>query len=203
MCLEGTYGGHLVQPSCSSRAIGCFHPLYAFFLSLSLAKSSVFIRAGLLAFLPDFAFVVMELSWAWRRWSLNIQEVSWALLPSSTLAHKTLLRRSLKMWKSVLLNSRTLSLLFSLLPTPRILNSTILCSLNPWLPLTFTTPTSLSLLVSYEVQHSTSPCWVLYHLEEELTMNALQEPPGLFMPCCVVPPVVETLLWLSVLKSGL
>lgn len=147
MCLEGTYGGHLVQPSCSSRAIGCFHPLYAFFLSLSLAKSSVFIRAGLLAFLPDFAFVVMELSWAWRRWSLNIQEVSWALLPSSTLAHKTLLRRSLKMWKSVLLNSRTLSLLFSLLPTPRILNSTILCSLNPWLPLTFTTPTSLSLLV--------------------------------------------------------
>ncbi|KAK4825309.1 hypothetical protein QYF61_026828 [Mycteria americana] len=39
-----------------------------------------------------------------------------------------------------------------------------------------------------KVQHSTSPRWLLGHLEEEVTISAFQEPPGLLMPCCVVPP---------------
>ncbi|KAK4826033.1 hypothetical protein QYF61_003854 [Mycteria americana] len=37
-----------------------------------------------------------------------------------------------------------------------------------------------------KVQHSTSPHWLLYHLEKEVTLNAFQEPLGLLMPCCVV-----------------
>ncbi|GAB0192653.1 hypothetical protein GRJ2_001730600 [Grus japonensis] len=39
-----------------------------------------------------------------------------------------------------------------------------------------------------KVQNGTSPCWVLYHLEKEVIIDAFQEPPGLLMPCCVVPP---------------
>ncbi|XP_072710958.1 uncharacterized protein [Ciconia boyciana] len=39
-----------------------------------------------------------------------------------------------------------------------------------------------------KVQHSTSPCWLLYHLEKEVIINTFQEPPRLLMPSCVVPP---------------
>lgn len=38
-----------------------------------------------------------------------------------------------------------------------------------------------------EVQHSTSAHLLLYHLETESVINSVQEPPGLLMPCCVVP----------------
>ncbi|KAK4824261.1 hypothetical protein QYF61_012527 [Mycteria americana] len=37
-----------------------------------------------------------------------------------------------------------------------------------------------------KVQHSTSPHWLLCHLEKEV-INTFQELPGLLMPCCVVP----------------
>jgi len=51
-----------------------------------------------------------------------------------------------------------------------------------------------------KVQHRTSPCGLLSHLEEEFVTNAVQEPPGLLVPCCVVPPTDVrvgrvTLLW--------
>ncbi|KAK4823607.1 hypothetical protein QYF61_004210 [Mycteria americana] len=39
-----------------------------------------------------------------------------------------------------------------------------------------------------KVQHSASPRLLLYHLEKEVIINTFQEPPGLLMPCCVVPP---------------
>ncbi|KAK4822239.1 hypothetical protein QYF61_011880 [Mycteria americana] len=39
-----------------------------------------------------------------------------------------------------------------------------------------------------KVWHSTSPRWLLYHLEKEVIINTFQEPPGLLMACCVVPP---------------
>ncbi|KAK4822002.1 hypothetical protein QYF61_006616 [Mycteria americana] len=39
-----------------------------------------------------------------------------------------------------------------------------------------------------KVQHSTSPRWLLCHLEKEVIINTFQEPPRLLMPCCVVPP---------------
>jgi len=37
-----------------------------------------------------------------------------------------------------------------------------------------------------KVQHSTSPHGLLYHLEKEVITNAVQNPPGSLMPCCVV-----------------
>ncbi|KAM9634999.1 uncharacterized protein ACIBXB_015978 [Morphnus guianensis] len=39
-----------------------------------------------------------------------------------------------------------------------------------------------------KVQHSPSPRWLLHHLEKEFPISAFQEPPGLLMPCRVVPP---------------
>ena len=39
-----------------------------------------------------------------------------------------------------------------------------------------------------KVQCSTSPRWLLHHLENEVIINTFQEPPGLLMPYCVVPP---------------
>ena len=49
------------------------------------------------------------------------------------------------------------------------------------------TPHQPLLVGENEVQHSTSPHWLLYHLEKEVIINAFQETPGLLMPCCVVP----------------
>lgn len=40
-----------------------------------------------------------------------------------------------------------------------------------------------------KVQHSTSPCWLLCHLEKEFILSAFQETPGFLTPCCVVPPI--------------
>jgi len=46
-------------------------------------------------------------------------------------------------------------------------------------------PKDLLIVGEYEVQQSISSCFLLYHLEEEVTVNTLQEPPGLLMSCCV------------------
>lgn len=37
-------------------------------------------------------------------------------------------------------------------------------------------------------QHSTSPVWFLYDLEKDLVISALQEPPGLSVPCYILSP---------------
>ena len=49
-------------------------------------------------------------------------------------------------------------------------------------------PNEPLLVGEYKVQQSTSPSWLLYDLAEGVITNALQEPPGLLMSCCVVPP---------------
>lgn len=67
----------------------CFHPLYASFLCLSLTRSILLIYTGLLALLPDFLLAGMNSSWAWRRWSLIINKLSWTPLPSRALFHGT------------------------------------------------------------------------------------------------------------------
>ena len=54
--------------------------------------------------------------------------------------------------------------------------------------MTFTFSTSPFLAGENKVQHRTSSCGLLYHLEKEVVLNAFQEPPGLPVPCCVVPP---------------
>jgi len=96
---------------------------------------------------------------------------------------------SLKRPKSALLKSRIVSLLCTLL--------TALSSKDLELHHFMVTAAkaALDLHVSHQsllvdenkVQHSTSLCWISYHLEKEAIINAFQEPPGLLMPCCVVP----------------
>lgn len=56
-----------------------------------------------LAFCVCLFFVGMHCSWAWRRSSLNINQLPWAPLTSKALSHGTLSSRSLKRSKSALL----------------------------------------------------------------------------------------------------
>lgn len=51
----------------------------------------------------------MNLSRVWRRWFLNINQLSWALLPSKALSHSALSSRSLKRPKPVLWKSRVMT----------------------------------------------------------------------------------------------
>ena len=125
----------------------------------------------------------MHCCWAWRRWSLNINHLSWAPLPSRALSHGTLPSRSLKRPKSALPNSRVVSLLCTLLPALRILNSTVSRSLQS---LELHVPHQPLLAGENKLQHSTSPHGLVYHLEKEVITKAFQEPPGLLMPCYAV-----------------
>lgn len=76
-------------------------------------------------------------------------------------------------------------LLFASLLPLRILRATIFSwSLQPRLPTTCPSPTSPCFFASR--RSSRAP--LLHHHSQELVLNALQEPPGLLGPCCVVPP---------------
>lgn len=44
-------------------------------------------------------------------------------------------------------------------------------------------PNEPFIVAEFEVQPSTSPCWLLCHLAEEVVIEALQEPPGLLILC--------------------
>lgn len=44
----------------SQATCPCYHPLSVFFFCLSLSRTCLFVHSGLLAFLPDFHFVVMH-----------------------------------------------------------------------------------------------------------------------------------------------
>ena len=78
---------------------------------------------------------------------MNTDQLSWAPLPSRAISHGILPSRSLRRPKSALLKSRVASLLRTRLAALRIVNPTVLWSLQPRLRLTFTFPTSPSLLV--------------------------------------------------------
>lgn len=77
----------------SQATCPCFYPLKAFFLCLTLFRNKLFIHTGFLVFLHYFLFVEMHLCLACRRWSLNIIQISWALLSSWALSHGTLSSR--------------------------------------------------------------------------------------------------------------
>ncbi|KAK4815292.1 hypothetical protein QYF61_026197 [Mycteria americana] len=98
------------------------------------------------------------------------------------LSHGTRLSRPLKRPKSALLESRVMSSLCILLGALRILNSTLLWALQPRLPLSVTFLASPSLLVR------TRSSIVPLLLEKEVIINGFQEPSGLLMTYCVVPP---------------
>lgn len=97
----------------SQATCPCFHPLQASFLCLNLSSSTLFLHADLLPFLHDLHFIGMHHSWAWRRWSLTINQLSWAPISSRAL--------SLRRPKSALLKSRAVSSLCTPLAGLRIL----------------------------------------------------------------------------------
>lgn len=49
-------------------------------------------------------------------------------------------------------------------------------------------PHELLLVCKHKVQQSTSPYWLLCHLDQEVVTDTLKESPGLIMPCCAGPP---------------
>lgn len=79
---------------------------------------------------------------------MNVNQLSWVPLSSKALSSVTLLSRYLKDLKSALQKSRTVILFFVLLHPLTILNSTILWSLQPRLPLAFPFPVSPTFFVS-------------------------------------------------------
>lgn len=92
------------------------------------------------------------------------------------LSHRILPGKSLKRPQSPLLKS---SLLFTLLPALRILNSTkISFDLHP--------PKQPLALCEQEVQQSASPYWLLY--PSEVITSALQDHPGSLTSFSQVPP---------------
>lgn len=109
----------------------CFHPLQASFLCLSLSRNSLLIYErppGISAWLPlywDVSLLSLE------EVTLNINQVSLSPLPSRTLSHGTILRKSSKSSKSVILKCRIMSLLCALFIA---LNPTTLWSLKPRIP---------------------------------------------------------------------
>lgn len=129
----------------------CFHPPYAFFVFWSMTRIFLLIHSGLLPFLPDFLYTSVDHSWNWRRWPLNIKNISWVPLSSTALSHRIFvlcLRRP-----KALLTSRVVSLIFTLLLPLRILSSTISWSLQSRMTLTFTSPVCLSFFHKYEASY--------------------------------------------------
>lgn len=61
-----------------------------------LSRNFVLIHVNLLSPLPDFLLIGLHWSWAWRKWYLNIDLLSWTSLSSRSLSHVILLSRSLK-----------------------------------------------------------------------------------------------------------
>lgn len=81
---------------------------------LSFIRGSLFIHAGFLLLLCDFLLVRVAKTWAWWRWSLKINQLSWTSLPSGIIFHGIFPSRCLKSTKSELLKSRVVILLFAL-----------------------------------------------------------------------------------------
>lgn len=89
-----------------------------------LYLASLLIHEGLLLLLPNFLLFGMHHFCAWKKWSLNINQLSKTLLPCRACSHVILPRRSLRRPNLALLKS--LVALPSLLT---VLNSTVLWSL--------------------------------------------------------------------------
>lgn len=124
-------------------------------------------------------FLLIEIGcfWVWRWWPLNINQLSWATVPSRALSYGTLPSKTLKRPKSALLKFGIVILLFTLFPLLRILNS-IIC-LQPSQP------------------QGAPPCQCAWGSTEQLsslTSLSLESgccclcTRGLHMPCSVVLP---------------
>lgn len=72
--------------------------------------------AGLLPTFPDFLLIWFHCSWAWRKWSLNINQLSWIPLPCRSCSHG-ILPRSLSRLQLTLLKSMVKILLPCFIPS--------------------------------------------------------------------------------------
>lgn len=79
-------------------------------------------------------------------------------------------------------------MLCTLLTALSILKATILWSRAAKAALERHVPRQPLLVGENKAQQRASPCWLLCHLEKEVIINTLQEPPVLLMACCVVLP---------------
>lgn len=152
------------------------------FFCLSLTRISLFFHAHLLEFSPDFLFVGMHFSWAWRKRSLNINLLPWASLPSRAFSCSTLPSRSLKRPVSVLPNSRAVSL-----HSPHCLKDLdhfMITEVKT--AFYFHIPSKPFFVGENKVQYSISPHWFFSHLEKEVTINAQWKPSQLHTLYCVV-----------------
>lgn len=135
-------------------------------------------------FLPFFLFAGIHHSWAWRRWSLNRNQILWTPLLCSALVHCTLPNRSQRS-KGLFSWSPGNELAVNLPPSYESLECHI-----PWsAALEHHIPHHHILAGENMIQYSTSPCWLLSHLEKESILSAFQETPGFLTPCCVIPPI--------------
>ena len=98
---------------------------------------------------------------------MNTDQLSWAPIPSRALSHGILPSRSLRRPKSALLKARVASLLHTLLAALRILNSTFHGTAARAV-LDFHIPHQPLLVGENKVHYRTSPCGLLYHLEEDI-----------------------------------
>lgn len=76
-----------------------FHRLLRVFLSS-------FIQASPLPLFPNFILLGMHQCWTWKKWCLNINQISWVFLPSNAITHWIIPVRSSKRSKLVVRMSR-------------------------------------------------------------------------------------------------
>ena len=117
----------------------------------------------------------MHQSWAWRKWCLNSNQLSWTFLPSRVLNHGIPPSRSLKSSPEVQDCDSTYC------PA----SSTQAPELHHLLVTEAKAAPSLHILnwsffvCQYKIQQHISPHWLLHHLYQKVFVNALQEPPRL------------------------
>lgn len=150
-------------------------PLYASFLSLRLSGSSLFIHAEIL---PDLLLIGIDCSWAWRRWCLNINQLSWATLSSRALFYGTV---PFKKAKICCPDAQGCKLAFYC-PTsfqdPKLHHLTVTAAFAPHIP-------SEPLLVGeYEVQWAPLLCSSVTGVKKLMHSKDLQD-----CLCIIVPPV--------------
>jgi len=119
---------------------------------------------------------------------LTTNQLSWAPLPSRALSHGTLpsYPEEAKVFSPKVQGSEPV-VHSPLCPKYLELHHFTVTAVKAALELHI--PYKPLLVGENKIQHNTSPCGLLYHLEKEIVINKFQEPPVLLMPCCVVPPM--------------
>ena len=142
----------------------------------------------------------MDWSWVWKKGCLNINQLSWAPLPSNTLTHQISPIRSLKRSKSALWKFRVVILLIASFLPCKILNSSITLLLPLRMPPAFTFPTSPSFFCKKMFQQCMIPRWFLHYLHQNIIFDALQESPDICVPVIPFSIQIQAYNWVINLK---